>query len=53
MLLDGDHDVFGDASVAFVKLAKFGPLVLSGDLYGIFGPSSEPQLASNTVSTSE
>jgi glyoxylase-like metal-dependent hydrolase (beta-lactamase superfamily II) len=47
MLLDGDHDVFGDGSVVivstpghtpghqslFVKLAKFGPLVLSGDLY--------------------
>ncbi len=47
MLLDGDHDVFGDGSVVilatpghtpghqslFVKLANFGPLVLSGDLY--------------------
>ena len=47
MLLDGDHDVFGDGSVViistpghtpghqslFVKLAKSGPLVLSGDLY--------------------
>ena len=47
MLLDGDHDVFGDGSVVilstpghtpghqslFVRLAKFGPLVLSGDLY--------------------
>jgi glyoxylase-like metal-dependent hydrolase (beta-lactamase superfamily II) len=46
-LLDGDHDVFGDGSVVilatpghtpghqslFVRLAKFGPLVLSGDLY--------------------
>jgi len=45
--LDGDHDVFGDGSVVivstpghtpghqslFVKLAKTGPLVLSGDLY--------------------
>jgi N-acyl homoserine lactone hydrolase len=45
--LDGDHDVFGDGSVVilstpghtpghqslFVKLAKSGPLVLSGDLY--------------------
>jgi N-acyl homoserine lactone hydrolase len=47
MLLEGDHDVFGDGSVVilstpghtpghqslFVKLAKAGPLVLSGDLY--------------------
>ena len=47
MLLDGDHEVFGDGSVVilstpghtpghqslFVKLANFGPLVLSGDLY--------------------
>jgi len=47
VLLDGDHDVFGDGSVVilstpghtpghqslFVKLAKTGPLVLSGDLY--------------------
>jgi glyoxylase-like metal-dependent hydrolase (beta-lactamase superfamily II) len=47
MLLDGDHDVFGDGSVVilstpghtpghqslFVKLANFGPLVVSGDLY--------------------
>jgi len=47
VLLDGDHDVFGDGSVVvlstpghtpghqslFVRLAKFGPLVLSGDLY--------------------
>jgi N-acyl homoserine lactone hydrolase len=47
MQLDGDHDVFGDGSVVvlatpghtpghqslFVRLAKFGPLVLSGDLY--------------------
>jgi N-acyl homoserine lactone hydrolase len=47
VLLDGDHDVFGDGSVVilstpghtpghqslFVKLAKAGPLVLSGDLY--------------------
>ena len=47
MVLDGDHDVFGDGSVVilstpghtpghqslFVKLAKAGPLVLSGDLY--------------------
>lgn len=46
-ILDGDYDVFGDGSVMilstpghtpghqslFVKLAKFGPLVLSGDLY--------------------
>ena len=47
VVLDGDHDVFGDGSVLiiatpghtpghqslFVKLAKTGPLVLSGDLY--------------------
>jgi N-acyl homoserine lactone hydrolase len=47
MLLEGDHDVFGDGSVVilstpghtpghqslFVRLAKAGPLVLSGDLY--------------------
>jgi N-acyl homoserine lactone hydrolase len=47
VLLDGDHDVFGDGSVVilstpghtpghqslFVRLAKAGPLVLSGDLY--------------------
>jgi N-acyl homoserine lactone hydrolase len=47
VLLEGDHDVFGDGSVVilstpghtpghqslFVKLAKAGPLVLSGDLY--------------------
>jgi len=47
MVLDGDYDVFGDGSVVivstpghtpghqslFVKLAKTGPLVLSGDLY--------------------
>jgi len=47
VLLDGDHDVFGDGTVVilstpghtpghqslFLKLAKFGPLVLSGDLY--------------------
>jgi N-acyl homoserine lactone hydrolase len=46
-LLDGDYDVFGDGSVViistpghtpghqslFVKLAKYGPLLLSGDLY--------------------
>lgn len=46
-ILDGDYDVFGDGSVVilstpghtpghqslFVRLAKFGPLVLSGDLY--------------------
>jgi len=45
--LEGDHDVFGDGSVViistpghtpghqslFVRLAKTGPLVLSGDLY--------------------
>jgi glyoxylase-like metal-dependent hydrolase (beta-lactamase superfamily II) len=45
--LDGDHDVFGDGTVVvkstpghtpghqslFVKLAKTGPLVLTGDLY--------------------
>lgn len=47
MILNGDHDVFGDGSVVilltpghtpghqslFVKLANVGPLVLSGDLY--------------------
>jgi glyoxylase-like metal-dependent hydrolase (beta-lactamase superfamily II) len=47
ILLDGDHDVFGDGAVViistpghtpghqslFVKLAKTGPVVLSGDLY--------------------
>ena len=47
ILLDGDHDVFGDGSVViistpghtpghqslFVKLAKTGPVLLSGDLY--------------------
>ena len=47
MLLDGDYDVFGDGSVViistpghtpghqslFVKLAKTGSVVLSGDLY--------------------
>lgn len=47
VLLDGDHDVFGDGSVVilatpghtpghqslFVRLKNFGPLVLSGDLY--------------------
>lgn len=47
VLLDGDHDVFGDGSVVivstpghtpghqslFVKLAKTGAIVLSGDLY--------------------
>jgi N-acyl homoserine lactone hydrolase len=47
MLLDGDYDVFGDGTVVivatpghtpghqslFVKLAKTGPVVLSGDLY--------------------
>lgn len=47
VLLDGDYDVFGDGSVViistpghtpghqslFVKLAKTGPVVLSGDLY--------------------
>jgi N-acyl homoserine lactone hydrolase len=46
-ILDGDYDVFGDSSVVilstpghtpghqslFLKLAKYGPLVLSGDLY--------------------
>jgi N-acyl homoserine lactone hydrolase len=46
-ILDGDYDVFGDGSVIiiatpghtpghqslFVNLAKYGPLVLSGDLY--------------------
>jgi N-acyl homoserine lactone hydrolase len=46
-ILDGDYDVFGDGSVViistpghtpghqslFLKLAKFGPLLLSGDLY--------------------
>lgn len=46
-ILDGDYDVFGDGSVVivatpghtpghqslFVKLAKTGPIVLSGDLY--------------------
>ena len=47
MLLDGDHDVFGDGTVViksapghtpghqvlFVNLAETGPVVLSGDLY--------------------
>jgi N-acyl homoserine lactone hydrolase len=47
ILLDGDHDVFGDGAVViistpghtpghqslFVKLAKTGPVLLSGDLY--------------------
>jgi N-acyl homoserine lactone hydrolase len=47
VLLDGDHDVFGDGTVIlkatpghtpghqslFVRLAKTGPLMLSGDLY--------------------
>jgi glyoxylase-like metal-dependent hydrolase (beta-lactamase superfamily II) len=47
MLLDGDHDVFGDGSVEilaapghtpghqalYVELAQTGPVVLSGDLY--------------------
>ena len=47
ILLDGDHDVFGDGSVViistpghtpghqslFVKLARTGPVLLSGDLY--------------------
>ena len=47
MLLDGDHDVFGDGMVViksapghtpghqvlFVNLAETGPVVLSGDLY--------------------
>jgi glyoxylase-like metal-dependent hydrolase (beta-lactamase superfamily II) len=47
MLLDGDHDVFGDDTVViksapghtpghqvlFVNLAETGPVVLSGDLY--------------------
>ena len=47
MLLDGDHDVFGDGTVViksapghtpghqvlFVDLAETGPVVLSGDLY--------------------
>src|SRR5262249_10423040 len=47
VLLDGDHDVFGDGSVVivatpghtpghqslFVNLRKTGPIVLSGDLY--------------------
>jgi N-acyl homoserine lactone hydrolase len=46
-ILDGDYDVFGDGSVViistpghtpghqslFLKLAKYGPLLLSGDLY--------------------
>jgi glyoxylase-like metal-dependent hydrolase (beta-lactamase superfamily II) len=46
-LLDGDYDVFGDGSVViistpghtpghqslFLKLAKYGPLLLTGDLY--------------------
>src|SRR5260370_28854415 len=46
-ILEGDYDVFGDGTVVivstpghtpghqslFVKLAKTGPLVLSGDLY--------------------
>jgi glyoxylase-like metal-dependent hydrolase (beta-lactamase superfamily II) len=46
-ILDGDYDVFGDGSVViistpghtpghqslFVRLAKYGPLLLSGDLY--------------------
>jgi glyoxylase-like metal-dependent hydrolase (beta-lactamase superfamily II) len=46
-LLDGDHDVFGDGTVVIVstpghtpghqsllvKLAKTGPVLLSGDLY--------------------
>ena len=47
VLIDGDHDVFGDGTVIlkatpghtpghqslFLRLAKTGPLVLSGDLY--------------------
>src|SRR2546422_5912775 len=47
MLLDGDYDVFGDGSVViiatpghtpghqslFLKLARTGPILLSGDLY--------------------
>jgi N-acyl homoserine lactone hydrolase len=46
-ILDGDYDVFGDGSVViistpghtpghqslFLKLAKYGPLLVSGDLY--------------------
>lgn len=46
-ILDGDYDVFGDGSVViistpghtpghqslFLKLAKYGPLLLTGDLY--------------------
>jgi N-acyl homoserine lactone hydrolase len=46
-ILDGDYDVFGDGSVViistpghtpghqslFLRLAKYGPLLLSGDLY--------------------
>ena len=47
LILDGDHDVFGDGTVVvksapghtpghqvlFVDLAEYGPVVLSGDLY--------------------
>jgi N-acyl homoserine lactone hydrolase len=47
LILDGDHDVFGDGAVViksapghtpghqvlFVDLAEYGPVVLSGDLY--------------------
>ena len=47
VILDGDHDVFGDGAVViksapghtpghqvlFVDLAEYGPVVLSGDLY--------------------
>jgi N-acyl homoserine lactone hydrolase len=47
IMLDGDHDVFGDGTVVikstpghtpghqslFIKLAKTGPVVLTGDLY--------------------
>ena len=47
LILDGDHDVFGDGAVIiksapghtpghqvlFVDLAEYGPVVLSGDLY--------------------
>ena len=47
LLLDGDHDVFGDGSVVIIsapghtpghqvlklELEEFGPLILSGDLY--------------------